>query len=64
MYQDKYFELDKKISQQVNVELKGKQVPHICPDCKGTGKQASNMSITGQPVCNNCKGAGHYLIQY
>lgn len=58
MQRNKYFDVDKVISNQIMKEFKGKIIDSICSSCDGKG------SFKHGSECENCNGIGHYKIQY
>lgn len=58
MKENKHQEFDKAISEEIMREFRGKVIDTICGDCYGKGKYSHGDK------CQNCKGEGHYKVQY
>jgi DnaJ-class molecular chaperone len=57
MEQDKFYELDKRVSKEIMKEFKGVQIDSVCYKCNGE-KEVRGVK------CENCNGEGHYVIEY
>lgn len=62
MEHNKYYKIDKEISNKIQKELRGKVINHICPQCGGTGLVGT--CFEEQFECTHCDGKGNYDIQY
>jgi len=48
---NRFYELDKQVTNEIMPKFKGKTTDVICPDCKGKG-------------CEYCEYTGHYELDW
>ena len=62
-YENKYHELDKRVSKNIMKEFEGKTISHECPSCWGEGFFTINDDKNTEK-CNRCSGTGVVKYQY